>query len=97
MATDDPPTSKQLRYLRALADRTGTTFASPRTRREASQAIDQLRRRRPEPSEDRRRERRQVSDDLASAGPASSVRADEIAGYGSQAHWRRGGVRPSTR
>jgi len=30
------PTTKQLKYLRTLADRAGQTFATPQTRREAS-------------------------------------------------------------
>lgn len=38
------PTAKQLSYLRVLAGRTGTTFAAPRTRREASREIGRLKR-----------------------------------------------------
>lgn len=30
--TQQPPTRKQLAYLRSLANRTGTTFTLPRTR-----------------------------------------------------------------
>lgn len=37
-----PPTRKQLAYLRALANRTGTTFTLPRSRRQASRQIAQL-------------------------------------------------------
>ena len=88
MAASDRPTVKQLRYLRTLAEQTGTTFTPPRTRRQASDAIDALRRRRSEPRRDRRRERHQISDDLARPTSASAVRADEISGYGSHAHWR---------
>jgi hypothetical protein len=33
------------------------------------------------------RERRAISDDLASARPDSSVLPEEISGYGSSAHW----------
>jgi hypothetical protein len=36
------PTSRQLKYLRTLAERTATTFASPRTRGEASREIRRL-------------------------------------------------------
>jgi hypothetical protein len=43
MAETSKPTAKQLRELRGLADATGTTFTSPRTRREASRAISALR------------------------------------------------------
>ena len=88
MAASDPPTAKQLRYLRALAEHTGTTFAIPATRRQASEAIDRLRRREIEPDSERRRQRREVSDDLARPDSASAVRPDEIAGYGSHAHSR---------
>ena len=45
MAASDRPTAKQLRYLRALAEQTGTTFTPPTTRGQASEAIDALRRR----------------------------------------------------
>ena len=34
-----PPTSKQVAYLKALAERTGQTFATPRTSRDASVEI----------------------------------------------------------
>jgi hypothetical protein len=37
-----PPTAKQLTYLRALADRTGTTFVIPATRAQASAEIRRL-------------------------------------------------------
>ena len=88
MAASDPPTAKQLRYLRALAEHTGTTFATPTTRRQASEAIDRLCRREIEPHSERRRQRREISDDLARASDSGGVRPDEIAGYGSHAHWR---------
>jgi hypothetical protein len=88
MAASDRPTAKQLRYLRALTERTGTTFPTPTTRRQASEAIAELRRRGVEPDDERRRQRRQVSDDLARPGSATEVRSDEIVGYGSHAHWR---------
>lgn len=41
-ATHEPPTSKQLAYLRALARTTGTTFTLPRSKRQASRQIAQL-------------------------------------------------------
>ena len=40
--TASAPTRKQLTFLRALANRTGTTFAYPKTRRQASAQIAQL-------------------------------------------------------
>ncbi len=38
----DPPTRKQLAYLRALANRTGTTFTLPHSKRQASRQIAQM-------------------------------------------------------
>lgn len=37
--TQTAPTSKQLAFLRKLAQRTGTTFTYPHTRRQASRQI----------------------------------------------------------
>jgi hypothetical protein len=37
-----PPTPAQLRYLRRLAERTGTTFTPPRSIRDASRQIETL-------------------------------------------------------
>jgi hypothetical protein len=88
MAANDRPTAKQLRYLRALAARSGTTFTAPTTRRQASEAIAQLRSRSASMRSERRREQREVADDLATARPHSSVRDEEITGYGSRARWR---------
>ena len=62
---EPPPTARQQRYLRQLAIQRGVTFAVPKTRAEASRAIAALKRRRPEPLADRRREIRAVQDDLA--------------------------------
>ena len=39
---DHPPPFKQLRYLRTLASRAGQTFATPRTRADASTEIRRL-------------------------------------------------------
>ncbi len=86
-----PPTARQQRYLRQLAIQRGVTFVIPRTRTEASRAIDALKRRRPEPVADRRREIRAVQDDMA-RGPGDSakvVEGLETTGYGS-ATWKAG-------
>jgi hypothetical protein len=88
MAAHDKPTPRQLRYLRQLAEQTGTTFTAPATRRQASQEIERLKRRPRSATQERRDDRRAVSRGLAERQPASSVRADEIVGYGSQARWR---------
>lgn len=43
--TTEPPTRKQLAYLRALARRTGTTFTLPHSKRHASRQIAAMRQR----------------------------------------------------
>jgi len=88
MGTDDKPSARQLRYLRALIDATGQTCAWPKTRREASRAIARLKRVPTAPRIERDEDRRAIKDALASQAPASSVDGSEIAGYGSDARWR---------
>jgi hypothetical protein len=89
-AFEEPrPTPKQLNYLRSLAQRTGQTFAYPRT---AGQASREIRRLKNTPASSRTRvriERKQIADQIA-AGPANNstaVRVDEITGHGSTATW----------
>lgn len=84
----NPPTAKQLRYLRSLALERGESFPYPRSRAEASAEIERLKGRRRDTAADRRRERLEVSRAMASRGGAASVRDSEIVGYGSSAHWR---------
>lgn len=82
------PTRKQLNYLRALAQRTGQTFAYPQTMQDASNEINRLKGVKPTPRADRRRELREMQDDLATGrGDAARVRDDELSGYGSTATW----------
>ena len=82
------PTPKQLKYLRALAQRTGQTFAYPRTMEAASEEIERLKGVKATPQADRRRELREVQDDLATGrGDAARVRDAELSGYGSTATW----------
>jgi len=81
------PSSKQLRYLRSLAERCGESFAYPATVAEASAEIDQLKARRRSGRGDRRREVAQVRGAMAERGDAASVRDSEITGYGSSATW----------
>jgi len=89
---EPPPTAKQQRYLRQLALQRGVSFVPPRTRAEASRAIDELKRRAPEPVADRRREVRAVQDDMAvRRGDAARVRHEiETEGCGSTAAWKQG-------
>ena len=87
-----PPTARQQRYLRQLALQRGVSFVVPKTRAEASRAIDALKRRRAEPVADRRREIRAVQDDMArNRGDAARViHGRDTVGYGSSATWKGG-------
>lgn len=82
------PTPAQLRYLRTLTQRTGTTFAAPATRAAASAEIQRLRGLPASHRGDAQRERRDVCADLQSGhGDATRYQPDEIRGYGSSAQW----------
>jgi len=87
-----PPTPRQQRYLRQLAIQRGVTFVVPRTRAEASRAVDALKRGRPEPAADRRREIRAVHDDMARGrgDSAKVIEGVETTGYGFSATWKGG-------
>jgi hypothetical protein len=86
--TARPPTAKQLRYLRTLAEQRGESFASPRTAAEASAEIKRLKARQRSSATERRIERDEVSRAMAARGGAAAVRDSEIVGYGSSARWR---------
>lgn len=83
------PSTKQLRYLRALAQRSATTFAYPKTKAQASSEIARLRAliERDGPNPPERDHREEVKAEYAPA-----IGGDEVAGYGSTARWR--GMRP---
>src|SRR4051794_4567560 len=87
-----PPTARQQNYLRRLALQRGVSFVLPKTRAEASRAIDALKRRAPESVADRRREIRGVQDDLARGrgDDARVMEGLETTGYGSSATWKAG-------
>jgi hypothetical protein len=78
------PTSKQLRYLRILADRTGTTFVPPHNATQASGEIGRLKR------VLERRGRHEELPEVAGQQPIYSTApvAEEIEGRGANAHWR---------
>jgi hypothetical protein len=82
------PTAKQLAYLRALAQRTGQTFVTPRSRRNASAEIRRLRTTPTESHVERTIERSEIADAIA-AGPHDSARVipSEVTGFGSSATW----------
>ena len=83
-----PPTSKQLAYLRALAERTGQTFVTPRTSRDASAEIRRLKAAPVESRLERRIERDEIADAIGT-GAEDSVRVtrNEVSGCGSSATW----------
>jgi hypothetical protein len=78
------PTAMQLAYLRALVQRTGQTFAYPRTAAQASREIRRLKAAKPSSRIERAVERKRIADAIA-AGPddAARVRDTEIQGFGS--------------
>lgn len=90
--TPKPPTARQLSYLRALANRTGQTFAYPKTSGQASHEIRRLRAVRPGSRIERDLERI----DLAAEQAAREANCDvpvnldtEVTGYGATATWSR--------
>ena len=87
----DKPTARQQRYLRQLAEQTGTSFTPPTTKTEASYEIKRLQGRGRDPRADRIRDQRAVQADLQ-AGVGDSVRHTraETRGYGSSARWAHG-------
>jgi len=84
----NPPTAKQLRYLRGLAEARGESFAYPGSVAEASAEIERLKARRPESRVERKLDRLATSRAMAERGDATAIRDEEIVGYGSSAHWR---------
>jgi len=82
------PTSRQLSYLKSLANRTGQTFTYPHTAAQASAEINRLKHTRPSTRTERRIEHKLIADQIQ-AGPLDSarVRNDEIVGRGSSATW----------
>ena len=83
------PTPRQLKYLRALAERSGTTFASPGTRGEASHEIRRLEALPALTRSERRHERRTLDSDRERLQPSSTIKPEEVTGYGSHARWAR--------
>jgi hypothetical protein len=81
---DSSPTPAQLRYLRALAGQTGTTFSLPRTRRQASCEIERMKALKASCG------RHLESPREADPGEqpyATAVDPSEVSGFGSQASW----------
>lgn len=80
----NPPTQRQLRYLKALAQQTGTTFTYPRSRGAAHREIDRLRAVKAKGHAPFQPELPIASDPAVYATAAHS---SEVSGYGSSAHW----------
>ena len=87
-STANPPTARQLRYLRDLALQRGETFAYPASAAEAHAEIDRLRGRPRACRGERRAEDAAVSRAMDARGDAAAVRDSELTGYGSSARWR---------
>ncbi len=82
------PTAKQHRYLRQLAEQTGTSFTPPKTKAEATREIERLLSRGRDARGDQLRDRRTVQHDLqAGAGDAVRHQPAETTGYGSKCQW----------
>jgi hypothetical protein len=77
------PTAKQLRYLRVLADQTGTTFTPPTSSTEASREIDRMAALKRE-----RGTHRELPDSVEEPVYATAPQPDETSGWGSTATWR---------
>jgi hypothetical protein len=91
------PTPRQLRFLRALAEQTGTTFATPETRGAASAEIDRLIAVRDGvqvlPFDECERAENALQVDGSDERDeqlvyATAVQAGEVSGFGSSASWR---------
>ena len=95
-APDAPkPTRRQLKYLRVLANQTGTSFAYPKTINDASAEITRLKALPRSGAGDAQRERHAVQRDLQTRpDDATAVRERDVTGYGSTARWAH---RPNTR
>ncbi len=79
---NEPPTPRQLSYIRGLAQRANRTVVMPRTKAQASRVIEDLKR---SPQRDVRE--RFLERDGTPGAYGTAVRADEITGCGSTAAW----------
>jgi hypothetical protein len=77
------PTPRQLRYLRVLAERTGTTFTPPTSVAQASREIDRLAALIRE-----RGTHRELPDSSEPVVYATAPAPEEVSGWGSSATWR---------
>jgi hypothetical protein len=87
MAATDPPTERQLTYIKQLAYSRGISFIPPNNRVQAGRLIDQLQKRDRSTLFEIADDRIAVVQRHGEHAPASSPHEDEITGYGSHAHW----------
>jgi hypothetical protein len=87
----DKPTARQQRFLRQLAEQTGTSFTPPATKAQARREIRCLEGLQRSPRADQLRDRNTVQAD-AQAGAGDSVRHQprETRGFRSSARWAHG-------
>jgi hypothetical protein len=86
------PTTRQLTYLKALAQRTGQTFTYPQTMADASAQIARLKTVPSSSRVERRIEHKVIADEIqAGSNDATRIRDDEISGRGATATWTRNG------
>jgi hypothetical protein len=81
------PTSRQLQYLRSLAERAGQTFTYPETGAQASAEIQRLKGTAPQSPGERRYERKLIADQVATGLNNTAIQPQETTGYGSDAAW----------
>ena len=89
MPANDPATPRQLDFIKQLAYSRGISFIPPNNRLQASQLIDQLKRRDRSPAFEIAADREQTTALHGEHAPASSPHDDEITGYGSDCRWLR--------
>lgn len=94
MAWTDPPTQRQQQMLRTLATQRGQSFTPPKTRREASDEIDRLKKTGRSSRIEQHLDRDVVSAGLSTFGDGARHQTDDVTGFGSSATWanRRSGV-----
>lgn len=93
MTTTDRPSPKQLSYLRTLAQRTGTSFTYPQTKRDASAEIQRLKAITTKGYTFAESAARGDHSDVPLTNGAA-MRASEVSGYGSRASLRPGAEEP---
>jgi hypothetical protein len=82
-----PPSPRQLNYLKALAERTGQTFAWPTSSAAASREIRRLKNTAPSTQLERAIERFGDTQAIEVAQDAVAIQGFEIVGHGSHCRW----------